>query len=123
MAADLAAYRAMYDLRPEELAKSLSCAETSISTLALCARPDSSDVDYGKKVERIASYVGADVSGLLRLLREVEAVGALRSAEGIEEYGLLAARDSYEDKSPDEGGEGDSPNEPEREDTEDGDQR
>lgn len=96
LASPLAAYRTIHGVAEEQLADFLACTADSLPTLALCKRPDSNEPSFKEDIERIASFVGASSVRLGQLLREVEAVEALRgatkgSAGQAADAGLLAA--------------------------------
>lgn len=101
LAADLAKYRGIHGSSEEEVANSLAISVESLPALALCKRPDPAKSNFRLEVERIASFVGADAVRLASLVREVEAVEALRRAgrdrtTGANAGFLAAARDLKE---------------------------
>lgn len=100
LAAPLATYRDIHGVAEEQLADFLRCPVGSLPTLALCRNPNLNEAGFRRAVERIASFVNADGVRLGQLLREVEAVEALRRAREAPgratDVGLLtAARDVY----------------------------
>jgi hypothetical protein len=105
LAAPLAAYRSIHGVAEEQLADFLACTLESLPTLALCKRPDSNEPSFKGDVEQIAGFVGASSVRLGQLLREVEAIEALRggaagSGEQATSSGLLAAaRDAHPEES------------------------
>ena len=98
LAGALAQYRAMHAADDAALAAFLGCEPRRLPLLAFCRRPDPSTPSFHSDVRRIAVYVGASELQLVNLLREVEALAALRTipqqaAGGGESGFLMAARD------------------------------
>lgn len=100
VAAALAVYQELYGMDEEKLAAFLGGAPDDLPRLALCRRPapDAAPAVFRAGVERIAAYAGVRAPALAALLREVDAVGALRGAGGDAAPGtLMAARDRVHD--------------------------
>jgi len=101
----LEAYRGHYGFSDAQLASLLRCSVENLPRLGLCKRPDPSSSSFREDVERIAAYAVVDPLALGRLLREIDAISALRSGRDTTEAAglLMAARDREgETKSPDE---------------------
>jgi predicted transcriptional regulator len=91
LAATFAAYREVERVSDEELRALLGCTEGDYHRLALCKAVAS---PTGDDVRRLAEFAGADLGALARVLRRVEAVGALRqAADTATRSVLLAARE------------------------------
>ena len=92
LAGPLALYQEQEGLSDEQLAKLLHCTIESLPTLALCERPRGVPF-FRSDVERIATYVHADVAQLARVIRAAEARIALQQRSNTNMPSLLAARD------------------------------
>lgn len=106
IASDLAAYQERHRLDESQLADWLGGAMRALTNLALCRRPQADASTFRADVERIALHVGVRGERLARLLRETEAIAALRAApvdaSAPSEHGfLMAARDRQEDRDAD----------------------
>jgi hypothetical protein len=95
LASALAGFQALRELTDEQLATFLGCAPEALAELGLCRRPDPAAPTFRADVERVAAHVGAASPQLVRLLREVDSVAALRRAPlaPVDRGALLAARD------------------------------
>jgi hypothetical protein len=92
----------------DTLARFLGCSTEELPRLGLCRRPNPGSPDFRAAVEQIARFSGVTPFPLARLLRDVEAVEALRGAQPRvgSEGTFLAARDrpSGESEEPPDGG-------------------
>ena len=107
IASDLAAYQERHQLDEARLADWLGGATWALTNLALCRRPQADASTFRADVERIAVHVGVRGERLARLLRETDAIAALRAApadaSAPTEHGfLMAARDRQEDQDGDD---------------------
>jgi hypothetical protein len=95
----LAGYKSMLSIDDADLMALLRCTPEGLDRLALCRLPDDRDIRFADQVRQISTFVSCDAERLLKLLREVAAVGSLRDdREGVTATGLLmAARDRKED--------------------------
>jgi hypothetical protein len=98
VAGDLAAFQERHGLSESQLAGWLGGTTRALTNLALCRRPQADAPSFRTDVERIALHVGVSSEALARLLRETDAIAALRSApadaSAPSEHGsLMAARD------------------------------
>jgi hypothetical protein len=98
VASALASYQELHQLDDAALAAWLGLPEPALADLALCLRPAADAPSFRADVERIAAHVGASRQRLAKLLREADAVTALRAAPapGGRQAGqgiLKAARD------------------------------
>jgi hypothetical protein len=103
LAGPLTLYKEQEGLSDEQLASLLQCDIDALPKLALCERPRKAP-HFRVDVERIATYIHADVTQLARVIRAAEAREALHSRSGANMPSLLAARDQEgdEDNSNDE---------------------
>jgi hypothetical protein len=105
----LARYARIEGLRDDaELARRLACHPATLSRLRLCRRPDGGSARFAADVLRIAQRFGLDPARLAELLRQVDALDALRAVEDTAGSWLAAARDRDEDED-DEDAEGEDP--------------
>jgi hypothetical protein len=95
LASALAGFQALRGITEEQLATFLGCAPAALAELGLCRRPDPAGSTFRADVERVAAHVGAASEQLVRLLREVDSVAALRRAPSapVDRGAMLAARD------------------------------
>lgn len=97
----------------ERLAASLGIAPAGLPRLRLCQRPDSASPHFGQQVKQVAAWSGIEETRLANLVRQVEAVDAMRAAGAARTHGaqsahgahllrpaLLAARDRMEADEP-----------------------
>ena len=95
-------YRKIEGLDEVQLSDYLRCTSKDLTRLALCRRPKSESPKFKDEVRAIAQRTGVDAGRLMKLLRHVDALGALlvgNTALGA----FMAARDSEdEDKAPSE---------------------
>ena len=96
LAGILALYQEQEGLSDEQLATLLGCNIESLPKLALCERPREAPY-FRQDVERIATYINADVKQLVGVIRTAEARAALQQRSGTITPTLLAARDHEED--------------------------
>lgn len=89
LAHDLAAARELRRVDEEGLARLLGCAEDDLVRASLCRSPSRGD-GFRADVERIATQYRIPGDRLGGLLREVDAIAALRSTSR-ERFGWLAA--------------------------------
>ena len=78
MAHALRAYREMFDLDEEGLAKFLHCSSEALVRMALCRQPEMTSTTFRADVEQIAAYCGADAQRVAELVRQTDAVRSLR---------------------------------------------
>lgn len=96
---DLHEYRKLAEVDDDGLAAFLRCSLRALSHLALCRRPDPSDDSFRADVEKIASHCKVNAQKLAVLLREVDAIRAMRFAPQLPPHVtdqspiLIAARD------------------------------
>lgn len=77
-----------------EIAKRLKCDAAQIARLALCRCPREDAAWFRKDIEKIADFVGCDVSRLAQMVRESASLRALARTSGVRQANtLLAARD------------------------------
>ena len=90
-------YRDMFGLNHLSLAKKLGCTLDGMTRLALCRRPNLSAPKWREDLEKVANYVRVDAGLLLHLLREVDALTAMKTVPNTansfpeRQPGLLAA--------------------------------
>src|SRR5438309_1236357 len=103
---DLREYRKLAELDDDGLAAFLECSPIALTHLALCRRPDPANVSFRSDVEKIASHCKVNAHQLVVLLREVDAIRAMRMAPQLQlpqptatSPVLMAARDRGQ-KSP-----------------------
>lgn len=97
---DLREYRELAELDEEGLAKFLDCSRGALVSLALCRRPDPNGPSFRANVEQIALHCRTSAQQLAKLVREVEAVRAMRTVPELQSQlprarsaFLMAARD------------------------------
>ncbi len=95
LASPLNLYKEQEGLNDEQLATMLGCDIGAIARLALCERPRPVP-HFRQDVERIATYIHADMLQLAMLIRAAEAREAFGSRPGGNAAALLAARDHDE---------------------------
>ena len=95
LAGALMLYKEQEGLDDEQLAALLGCKPAALSRLALCERPRPAP-HFREDVERIATYIHADLMQLAMLIRAAESREALSKRPGEDSPALLAARD-YEE--------------------------
>ena len=95
LAGALMLYKQQEGLDDEQLAEILRCEREALYRLALCERPRPAP-HFREDVERIASYIHADLMQLAMLIRAAESREALSKRSGENSPTLLAARD-YEE--------------------------
>jgi hypothetical protein len=95
LAGALMLYREQEGLDDEQLAALLGCEPAALTRLALCERPRPAP-HFREDVERIATYIHADLMPLAMLIRAAESREALSKRPGETSPALLAARD-YEE--------------------------
>jgi hypothetical protein len=95
LAGALSLYKEQEGLDDEQLAALLGCEPAALSRLALCERPRPAP-HFREDVERIATYIHADLMQLAMLIRAAESREALSKRPGEASPALLAARD-YEE--------------------------
>jgi hypothetical protein len=81
IASDLFAYQERHRLDDAELAAWLRCSTRVLTDLALCRRPPADAPSFRQDVDQIANYVGVRSDRLALLLRETDAIAALRAAQ------------------------------------------
>ncbi|MHB8598482.1 MAG: hypothetical protein ACYDER_16895 [Ktedonobacteraceae bacterium] len=95
LAGPLELYKEQEGLDDEQLAAMLGCEVGAIARLALCERPRPVP-QFREDVERIATYIHADMLQLAMLIRAAEAREAFRHNSSVIPPALLAARDHEE---------------------------
>lgn len=95
LAGPLQLYKEQEGLEDQQLAAMLGCELEAIPRLALCERPRPAP-HFREDVERIASYIHADMLQLAMLIRAAESREALSHRPGTARPILLAARDHDE---------------------------
>ena len=104
MAYLLARWGEIKGLSWSEAAERIGCTDDTIHRLAFCRRPDPSADRFADNVEHIAYYARIDPGVLARLVRQVDAIQALREtrplrdASAAEARILMAALDRLEDE-------------------------
>jgi hypothetical protein len=95
LASAIAAFQGFRQLDDGGLAQYLGCPVDTLTLLRLCRRPDVEAQHLQQDVSRISERFGVDPIALMRLLREVATVEAMRDPhEGARSAGfLMAARD------------------------------
>jgi hypothetical protein len=92
LAGPLHLYKEQEGLDNQQLATMLGCEAEAIPRLALCERPRPAP-HFREDVERIASYIHADMLQLAMLIRAAESREALSHRPETVRPALLAARD------------------------------
>ncbi len=92
LAGALMLYKEQEGLDDEQLAALLRCEPAALSRLALCERPRPAP-RFREDVERIATYIHADLMQLAMLIRAAESREALSKKPGETSPALLAAGD------------------------------
>ena len=92
LAGPLHLYKEQEGLDNRQLAAMLGCETEAIPRLALCERPRPAP-HFREDVERIASYIHADMLQLAMLIRAAESREALSHRPETARPALLAARD------------------------------
>lgn len=103
LAGPLQLYKEQEGLDDRRLASLLKCELKALHRLALCERPRPAP-HFREDVERIATYIHADMRQLAMVIRAAEAREALSHRSGMSSPTLLAARDldeSEESQAPD----------------------
>ena len=77
----------------EQLGRELGCDPSDLPRLGLCRRPDRTPPRFRADVERVAQRFGLSATALAKIVREVDATGAIRAADDLDVGALLAARD------------------------------
>lgn len=88
-------YQAANGLDAPALAKFLECDADTLPRIALCRHPAMTGPSGAAEIHRIADFASCNATQLLRLLREIAAVSALKTATARASGPamLLAARD------------------------------
>jgi hypothetical protein len=93
-------YSEMNEMTEIELARYLECSPDALTKLALCLRPDPGQSSFRANVEQIAKHCGASSQRIAVLLREVDAIRAMRKGSRLQMTPaqaapglLMAARD------------------------------
>ena len=95
LAGPLEFYKKQEGLDDEQLAAMLGCEVGAIARLALCERPRPVP-HFREDVQRIATYIHADMLQLAMLIRAAEARETFSHKSGATPPTLLAARDHEE---------------------------
>lgn len=96
-----------------QVAERLGCADHTVHRLALCRRPDPSPERFACDVQRVASYVDIDPDALAQVVRQTDALQALRQARPAADSDaaavgfLMAALDRLENAASKDSSEGD----------------
>jgi hypothetical protein len=78
----------------QQLADWLQCSLDTLSTLALCRRPQDDKADFQKELQKIATFGACNVDRLIQLLRGVASLSTLQDPSTDPGSGfLMAARD------------------------------
>lgn len=114
IASDLQVYQERHRLDDAGLAAWLGCGMRVLADLALCRRPRADAPSFRTDVDRIADHIGVRGDRLARLLRETDAIAALRAAQAdrsaaAERGFLMAARDRQDGRNTDSDEDGGSP--------------
>jgi hypothetical protein len=96
----LATYATAEGLDDPQLAKRLGCKPGDLPRIRLCRRPDGDTSRFTSDILRIAERFGLDTATLAEILRQVEALDALRHVDSAARSFLAAARDRDEADSP-----------------------
>jgi len=98
LAADLEEFRSHRGMGEEELASFLGCGPELLPKVALCRRPDPTSPRFRLDVHRVAQAFGLAPDRLAAVIREVDALRALKEASEAEtpQGLLLAARELHE---------------------------
>jgi hypothetical protein len=99
LAGPLQLYKEQEGLDDQQLATLLKCELEALPRLALCEHPRPAP-HFREDVERIASYIHADMLQLAMVIRAAEAREALSHRSGMTPPTLLAARDLDELEEP-----------------------
>jgi hypothetical protein len=99
LAGPLHFYKEQEGLGDEQLAALLGCELEALSRLALCERPRPAP-HFREDVERIATYIHADMLQLAMVIRAAESREALSHRPAPARPTLLAARDYEEAEEP-----------------------
>ncbi len=77
---DLREYRKSAEVDDNDLATFLECSLNALAHLALCRRPDPSSSSFRSDVEKVSAHCKVNAQKLAVLLREVDAIRAMRTA-------------------------------------------
>jgi len=94
LASSLRLYQSLRNIDDVALARHLGCDIETLDEVRLCRRPDVESADFRSDVQAIAQRFGVGALPLAKLLRELSASEAMRSAPAEKSSAvLLAARD------------------------------
>lgn len=94
LASALAAFRELRGMDDAALAGYLGCSTDTLAKVQLCRRPNVDSAEFRHEVRLIADRFAFEPVNLLRLLREVASVEAMRGRQTGQSTGfLMAARD------------------------------
>lgn len=91
----IAEYEALNNMSDLQLAKYLECSLDALNRLALCRMPDDIENQFQQDVRRISEFAECNTDRLISLIREINALKALRGKQSThaDPTLLLAARD------------------------------
>ena len=104
LAAALRDYTASEGLTDQDLAERLGCPVDALDAIRLCRRPRPEAADFRQDVARIAERFGIRAAELARIVRQVDALAALRRDAPSDAGELRAARDRESDPDGESGG-------------------
>lgn len=98
----IAEFKALNKLSDLDMSDFLECSPDALKRLALCRLPDDRDKRFRDDISRISDYVKCNADKLIALIRQVNALRALRgeSAKHAASSLLMAARDRRHEKQP-----------------------
>ncbi len=100
----MAEFKASHGMSDAQLAAHLHCETDALVALALCRMPNAQGEYFQRDIHRMADFAKCDADKLIRLLREIISLRALRQAcvTDVPDSGLLAAARDYSQKDEDE---------------------
>lgn len=94
LASAIAAFQEVRHMDDRHLAEFLRCSPDTLTRLGLCRRPDVESPQFQADVRQIVQRFDIDAPSLLRLLRKVSTIEAMRRSQPETSTGfLMAARD------------------------------
>lgn len=96
LASALDIYCSLNDLDTAGLADYLGCSAKDVVRLAFCRRPRTDVGTFRGEVDQIAAYLSISAEKLASLLRQVDALEALRKSPTMRTGFLMAAREHEE---------------------------
>ena len=98
----LAEFKALHQMDDAQLAGFLECEIKDLDILSLCRRPTTGGERFPSDVRRIADFANCNADQLVRLMREVTSLRALRVSIAADNTSLLAAARDATAKAEDE---------------------